>query len=124
MIKYYLIWQGPINKDWIDKNGGDWCAGRIDVQEYADLPMYTDEQLDNMTEDEYFSLFKLSPCGTEIAVPVMSTYSWNKFREWLRTVETDDVWTLEQLTTQFEKTNLKIEWFAQERNDEVLDRSR
>lgn len=115
MIKYYLVWQGPINKNWIDKNGGDWCAGRIDVQEYADLSMYTDEQLDNMSEDEYLSLYKLSPWGEEIAVPAMRAHSWYKFMEWLRVVETDDVWTLEQLTTQFEQTNTKIEWFVGER---------
>jgi len=31
MISYSTNWMGPINRDWIAKNGDCWAAGRIDV---------------------------------------------------------------------------------------------
>ena len=81
---------GPINKQWIEDNGDDWAGGRIDV--YG-----TD-----------------NPYGEEIGVPIMKGYDWFRFSMWLWKFETDTVWTLKELTEEYEKTNPKITWFKRE----------
>jgi len=48
--------------------------------------------------------------GEELYLPPMMAEDWGRFSEWLDTVETDDLWTLEQLVEQYEKTNPKIRW--------------
>lgn len=31
MIRYSLIWMGPINAEWIKRHGDNWATGRIEV---------------------------------------------------------------------------------------------
>ena len=39
LITYFLNCMGPINKKWIEENGGNWSAGRIDIHDPAsELP--------------------------------------------------------------------------------------
>lgn len=90
-IRYSTNWMGPINTDWILKHGDCWCAGRIDV---------------SATEE--------NPWGDEIGLSPMLTQDWNKFSDWLDTFETDDIWTLEQLTEMYEIVNDKITWLIKE----------
>ena len=84
-VRYSTNWMGPINMDWIKQHGEGWSAGRIDI--YGD-GLYPDE----------------------IALPPMKSEDWGRFSDWLDTVETDYMWTLRQLVTQYEKTNPKIQW--------------
>lgn len=90
MIRYSTNWMGPIGKHWYEKRGLEpwtYAAGRIDCRG-GDLGRY----------------------GTEIGLDPMLNEDWARFSEWLSTVETDDLWTLEQLVEQYEKTNPKIRW--------------
>lgn len=90
MIRYSTNWMGPINKAWYINRGLEpwtYSAGRIDCRG-GDLGRY----------------------GTEIGLDPMLGEDWVRFSEWLSTVETDALWTLEQLVEQYEKTNPKIRW--------------
>lgn len=95
MINYWLLWMGPINKDWIDKNGSCWCAGRIEAS--------WSEGEDN-------------PYGIEYAVPPMHCNDWKEFSTWLMHHQTEEVETLQMLCWRFElHRNKVIEWFVKER---------
>jgi len=78
---------GPINSDWIQKNGNHWAGGRIDVygsEEYPD----------------------------EIGLPIMHVEDYGKFSEWLDSFTSIAMWTLEELVLLFEKqTKIHIRWF-------------
>ena len=69
------------------RSGDDWAGGRIDV--YG-----TD-----------------NPYGEEIGVPIMKVYDWFRFSMWLWKFQTDTVWTLDELVTEYEKTNPAITWW-------------
>lgn len=90
MISYSTNWMGPINAQWIRENGDHWAGGRIDISGTS----YT--------------------YGVEIGLPVMHQSDWNRFSDWLRTFETDTVWTITELTEEYEKTNPKITWWKRE----------
>jgi len=85
-IHYSTNFMGPINIDWIKEHGSDWAGGRIDM--YGGDWSYPEE----------------------IGLPIMKSSDYATFSDWLDTVETDDVWTLQQLVEQYEKTNSKIVW--------------
>lgn len=90
MIKYYLILMGPINKEWIEKNGKQWCAGRIDIDDG-------------------------SPYGVEYAVSPMHYEDWNEFREWLMHHQTEKLLSKQELFSRFEsERNKLICWFKKE----------
>ena len=55
--------------------------------------------------------------GDEIGVPPMRSEDWGRFSDWLDTVETDFMWTLDQLVEMYERKNPKIRW-ADEREFE------
>lgn len=87
MIHYSTNWMGPINKDWIEENGDDWAAGRIDV--FGDY---------------------IEP--TEIGLHVMKTEDWRRFTAWLDKFSTvERVWTLVEIVKEYETTNPKITWW-------------
>ena len=50
------------------------------------------------------------PDGDEIGVPPMLSTDWALFGNWLETVKTMSVWTLEDLVTAYEQHNPKITW--------------
>jgi len=50
------------------------------------------------------------PYGDEINVPPMLSTDWALFGNWLETVKTMSVWTLEDLVTAYEQHNPKITW--------------
>ena len=54
------------------------------------------------------------PYGDEIGVPPMLSTDWRAFGNWLDTVETMSVWTLQDLVTAYEQHNPKITWDTHE----------
>lgn len=66
-----------------------WSGGRIDIT---------------------ISNFNDYPYRTEIALPIMKGTDYNRFSDWLKIFETDDIWTLDQLVEMYERTNPKITW--------------
>lgn len=90
MITYYLNWMGPINTDWISKNGDQWSCGRIDVSGTGDM------------------------FGTEIGVPHMLSSDWIVFGLWLRDFASQKLLSLKELVAEYEKTNPKITWLRKD----------
>jgi len=84
MYTYFLNYMGPINMDWIKKNGSGWRAGRIDV--------------DGPSPDEY-------------AVNVMDADSWVLFGDWLFNLTTETKLEFQELVTRFEaEAGHRIVW--------------
>jgi hypothetical protein len=54
------------------------------------------------------------PYGDEIAVPPMLSYDWRRFSDWLGTVQTMSVWSLDNLVVAYEQHNPKITWADEE----------
>lgn len=89
-VRYSTNWMGPINKHWYEEQGLElwtYSAGRIDCR----------------GED-------LGQFGDEISLPPMLNEDWHRFSEWLNTVETDFMWSLEELVELYERKNPKITW--------------
>jgi len=84
-FSYFLNWMGPLNKRWIDDHGDDWAAGRIDV---SGVPF--------------------EPYGVEYGVPVMARKDWRALSDFLRGLQTDRLYTREEL---FEAYGKPINWF-------------
>jgi hypothetical protein len=55
--------------------------------------------------------------GDEIGVPPMRSEDWGRFSDWLDTVETDFMWTLDQLVEMYERKNPKIRWADNEQKN-------
>ena len=55
----------------------------------------------------------LGQFGADIGVDPMKDSSWARLGNWLKTVETDDLWTMDQLVEMYERTNPKIEWWVE-----------
>ncbi len=123
MIQYSTNWMGPVSVQWFSERGFTEKKTTIlteesllvkhgkakvgDVYEYEDVvEHYSAGRIDvyGLDEKEYYGGM------TELALPPMRTEDWNIFSDWLDTVETDDVWTLEQLVMIYERTNPKIRW--------------
>ena len=85
--RYSTNWMGPINYDWIQKNGEHWAAGRIDV--YGGDEPYSDE----------------------IGLWTMHVEDWNRLSDWLDNFHTADQWNLDQILEEYYKTNPEIRWF-------------
>jgi hypothetical protein len=91
MISYSTNWMGPVNLDWIEKNGNDWAGGRIDV--YGNDDYYPDE----------------------LSLPIMKAKNYGPFSEWIRKVRTVEVLSLKELVERYEnETGDKIIWWNYE----------
>jgi len=102
--RYSTNWMGPAGLWWYEERGlldenrqitEHYSCGRIDVR--------------GGDTDIYY--------GDEIGVPPMRSEDWGRFSDWLDTVETDFMWTLDQLVEMYERKNPKIRW-ADEREFE------
>ena len=106
-IHYSTNWMGPVSLDWYRNNGFTerrtvefqgqkievdhiterWAGGRIDVYGTGE------------------------PYPQEISVPIMREKDWAELGKWLTDFETEQVLTLEELVSLYEKTNPKIQWW-------------
>ena len=55
----------------------------------------------------------LGPYGAELGVSPMKAQDWARFSSWLKNVETEWLWTLEDLVMFYEVENPKIEWWIE-----------
>ena len=118
-IHYSTNWMGPVVMRWYRDRGltktvvttltensltvkwGNNKAG--DVVEHEDIT----EQWAGGRIDVYGTG---DPYGYELGLPIMHSEDYNRFSDWLKTFETDDVWTLAQLVEMYERVNPKIRW--------------
>lgn len=95
MIKYTLIWMGPISLSWYEERNLNpdkdaCCCGRIEIRGLSENEYY-------MGEHEYF-------------VPPMKKSSWIKLNEFLEELKSNDLLEYEEIIILFEEQNGKIEW--------------
>jgi len=92
MVTYSTNWMGPVNQEWVEEHGDCWSAGRIDIY--------------GVPGEHYPIEYGLSPMHRE---------DWNRLSEWLNILETDDLWTYEQLMEDFQYWYGKeIRWWKNE----------
>lgn len=115
-VRYSTNWMGPVNTQWY-KDRGLVVRETITLTEDSQLTgrkAGDTFEIDQITES--YSAGRIDVSGTgdkygyEIGLDPMQSEDWNRFSEWLRTFETDDVWSLEDLVEMYERTNPKIRW--------------
>ena len=104
-IRYSTNWMGPVSIDWYKRRGLTRPA----------FMRFKDQDVETVEITEQYSAGRIdvrdgSEYGDEIHLPPMRNEDWHRFSEWLETVETDDVWTLDQLVELYERANPKITW--------------
>lgn len=75
MWNYYLVEELIMNQKWIEQNGSNWAAGRVEC--------YDSENSYGYSNHEY-SL-------------IIDGKDWNKFDDYLRSIETSSLQTLDDL---------------------------
>lgn len=95
MVSYSTNWMGPISKAWCDEHGDYWSGGRIDI--YG-------------APGEHYPI--------EYGLPIMHTEDWNALTNWLDSLETEELWSFEDLIGNFQLIhNTKIRWWKDESQD-------
>lgn len=110
MISYYTNWMGPIGMWWFRKNGYTRlaCDKEDDTREYEEITEHwCGGRIDIYGTDK--------PYGDEIRLPIMDGPSFSSFSKWLNDFETETVWSLNQLVTEYEKTHDKIRWHDEQK---------
>jgi hypothetical protein len=119
-VRYSTNWMGVVNLQWYRDRGLTKRVSRTltedstltnrkagDTFEYDEITQeYSCGRIDCRGED-------LGPYGDEIGVPPMKAEDWHRFGKWLDTVETDAMWSLEELVEMYERKNPKIEWWVE-----------
>jgi len=93
---YSLNWMGPVNQKFIDVNGSQWAAGRIDISADED-----------------------NPYGYEIAVPLIHYKDWERLGDWLNTLSSNDpILSLDDiLEIYYDEGNPRIVFFKKEKSN-------
>lgn len=107
---------GPVSMQWYRDRGLTLAETKVadaDTMFYNTGDTYTAE-----TITQHYSCGRIDvhnvpgePYGDEIGVPPMRSEDWRRFGDWLDTVQTVSVWTLQDLVDAYEhQTNTKITW--------------
>lgn len=120
MIRYSTNWMGVANMNWYIERG---LTKRVSKTLTEDSPLTGKKAGDVFEHNEIIQEYcagridcrgdGLGTFGDEISLPPMKAESWGRFSKWLRTFETDDLWTLDQLVEMYERDNPKIEWWVE-----------
>ena len=119
-VRYSINWMGVVSLQWYKDRG---LTERVSRTLTEDSPL-TGKKAGTVIE--YHNIIQeycvgridcrgddLGPFGDEIGVDVMKAEDWYRFGKWLNTVETDYMWTMDQLVEMYERTNPKIEWWVE-----------
>jgi hypothetical protein len=116
-IRYSTNWMGVINMQWYIDRGLTKRVTRTLTEDSKLTGRKAGESF------EYNEIIQSYSCGridcngdgfgAEIGVDPMKDSSWARFGHWLDTVETDDLWTMDQLVELYERANPKIEWWVE-----------
>ena len=119
-ISYSINWMGVVNLDWYRKNG---LTRKVSKVLYEDSTWSSKKKGDVLEYDEIIQEYfcgRIDVRGTadrygqEIGLDPMMSEDWHRFGEWLSTLRTDDVWSLNELVDMYERTNPKIRWWYDE----------
>jgi hypothetical protein len=107
---------GPISLDWYRKRGLTTLEHHVQEQDNPYTGRKAGELYTLELINHNYSCGRIDVRGTsdsygeEIGVPPMLSLDWARFGRWLDTLETDAVWTLDQLVKLYERDNPKITW--------------
>ena len=120
MIGYSTNWMGVINLQWYIDRG---LTQRVTRTLTEDSKLTGRKAGESFEYDEILQSYScgridcrgdgLGPWGAEIGVDPMKDSSWARFGKWLENVETEWLWTLEDLVMFYEVENPKIEWWIE-----------
>ena len=122
MIRYRTNWMGPVNIQWYRDRGLTKQVEHVLTETSLRVkfgPLTPGDVVVHEEQTEHWSGGRIDirgtddPYGDEMSLPIMHGEDYNNFSTWLRTVETDDIWTLAQLVEQYEKTHSKIRWASE-----------
>ena len=122
MIVYSTNAMGPVTISWFKERGFTKRVSRVlesdsllgvlkagDIIDYDEITQdWTCGRIDIYGTDD--------PYPREISLPMMLGEDWNRFSIWLSRFKTEDVWNLNQLVEEYEKTNPKITWYKEKMN--------
>ena len=119
-VRYSTNWMGVANMQWYKDRG---LIKRVTKTLTEDSKLTGRKSGESFEYDEVIQGYScgridcrgdgLGHFGAEIGVDPMKDESWARFGNWLNTVETDDMWTMDQLVEMYERTNPKIEWWVE-----------
>ena len=106
---------GPVSINWYRDRGltrTEHHVGEHDCMLYSAGEAFTSETITTHYSCGRIDVHNVpnEPYGDEINVPPMLSTDWALFGNWLETVKTMSVWTLEDLVTAYEQHNPKITW--------------
>ena len=106
---------GPVSINWYRDRGltrTEHHVGENDCMLYSAGEAFTTETITTHYSCGRIDVHNVpnEPYGDEIGVPPMLSTDWALFGNWLETVKTMSVWTLEDLVTAYEQHNPKITW--------------
>lgn len=89
MYVYYLIWEGPLNHEFLKKYGNCWSSGRLEYNWSGDV---------EALPDEYYSSER-GECG---GFYNMLTTDFNRLKEFLRLFKSETILSSDQILKAFE----------------------
>ena len=111
MVSYSTNWMGPVATRWYEDRNIPFVmketSGKIlPKREYKEfLESYSGGRIDiRGVPDE--------PWGLEYGLPIMHTEDWNALSDWLDDFETHELWSFDDIITQYEQErDTKIRWW-------------
>jgi len=95
MWVYFLNKVGPLDYDWIRKNGSGWITGRVECE------------CDDIEDEGY------SPQGREFPTGLMHENDWASMSAWAAKLRTKEVLTREEFIEMYQRAKgRKIRWFT------------
>ena len=106
---------GPVSINWYRDRGltrTEHHVGEHDCMLYSAGEAFTSETITTHYSCGRIDVHNVpnEPYGDEINVPPMLSTDWALFGNWLETVKTMSVWTLQDLVTAYERDNPPITW--------------
>ena len=120
MIGYSTNWMGVVNLQWYRDRGLTQRVSRTLTEDSALTGRRAGDvfEYDEITQEYSCGRIDcrgtgLGPYGAELGVSPMKAQDWSRFSSWLKNVETEWLWTLEELVMFYEVENPKIEWWIE-----------
>lgn len=88
-VRYYPNRTGPVSLTW-----------------YQERNLLENGQIRNR-----YVFGRMDTNAKSISLPAMTESSWEAFSTWIRTYETDEIWSLKNLVWLYECRNPRIEWY-------------
>jgi hypothetical protein len=113
---------GPVSLQWYRQRGLTQVEHKIATEDsmlYNHSEHYTSESITHQYACGRIDVRGIpnEPYGDEIGVPPMLSTDWDRFGDWLDTVQTMSVWTLDDLVAAYEyRDNPQITWDTYETN--------